>query len=79
MPTGVEPVDLTDAVAAPEASMLSAPRAAAKRAPVRDLAAVEDELRDAERDLRSLGRKREQAERRAAELRAEATRLRAED
>lgn len=38
--TGVEPVDLTDAVAAPEASMLSAPRAEAKRAPVRDLAAV---------------------------------------
>lgn len=38
--TGVEPVDLTDAVAAPEASMISAPRAESKRAPVRDLAAV---------------------------------------
>lgn len=125
--SGVEPVDLGDAVAAPEASMMSAPRPEARRAPVRDLAAVraakeaekkadeadaavralerraeqleqgrdrlesrladleqqvgavEDELRDAERDLRSLGRERERAERRAADLRAEATRLRAED
>lgn len=38
--TGVEPVDLTDAVAAPEASMVSAPRPEPHRAPVRDLAAV---------------------------------------
>ena len=38
--TGIEPVDLTDAVAAPDASMVSAPRAASHRAPVRDLAAV---------------------------------------
>lgn len=125
--TGVEPVDLTDAVAAPAASMISAPRTEAKRAPVRDLAAVraakdaekkadeadaavralerrvehveagrdrlesrlaelerqvvdvEEELREADRDLRSLGRERERAERRAADLRAEAVRLRAED
>ena len=125
--TGVEPVDLTDAVAAPEASMISAPRAEARRAPVRDLAAVraakdaekradeadaavralerrveqvestrdrlesrlaeleqqvgavEDELRDTDRDLRSLGRERDRAERHAADLRAEAVRLRAED
>jgi hypothetical protein len=125
--TGVEPVDLTDAVAAPEASMISAVRTEARRAPVRDLAAVraakeaekkadeadaavralerrveqvestrdrlesrvaeleqqvsavEDELRDTDRDLRSLGRERERAERRAADLRAEAVRLRAED
>jgi hypothetical protein len=125
--SGVEPVDLSDAVAAPEASMVSAPRVEARRAPVRDLAAVraakdaerkadeadaavrglerrteqvqqgrdrlesrlaeleqqvaavEDELRDAERDLRALGRERERAERHADELRAEATRLRAED
>jgi len=38
--TGIEPVDLTDAVAAPEASMVSAPRASAARKPVRDLVAV---------------------------------------
>jgi hypothetical protein len=125
--TGVEPVDLTDAVAAPEASMMSAPRPEARRAPVRDLAAVraakeaekradeadaavrgfersieqgeqgrnrlesrlaeleqqvaavEDELRDADRDLRALARERDKAERRAADLRAEAEKLRAAD
>ena len=38
--TGIEPVDLTDAVAAPEASMVSAPRPAGERKAVRDLAAV---------------------------------------
>jgi len=38
--TGIEPVDLTDAVAAPEASMVSAPRSGAARKPVRDLVAV---------------------------------------
>ena len=37
---GVEPVDLDDAVAAPEASMVSAVPRAARRAPVRDLAVV---------------------------------------
>lgn len=40
MGDGVEPVDLDDAVAAPEASMVSAVPRAARRAPVRDLAVV---------------------------------------
>ncbi|MBN9240432.1 MAG: hypothetical protein BGO97_12020 [Micrococcales bacterium 70-64] len=121
--TGIEPVDLTDAVAAPEASMVSAPRPASERK-VRDLvavraakdaekkadeadlevrgierrvsdvetrrgrlesrladleeqvSAVEDELRESDRDLRSLGRERERALKRAADLRAEAEKLR---
>jgi chromosome segregation ATPase len=38
--TGVEEVDLTDAVAAPDANMTSAARPAQQRAPVRDLAKV---------------------------------------
>lgn len=115
------------AVAAPEASMMSAPRPQAKTAPVRDLAAVraakeaekradeadaavrglerdleqretarerlesrfadleqqvatvENELRDTDRDLRTLGRDRDKAARRAADLRAEAEKLRSEN
>ena len=124
--TGIEPVDLTDAVAAPSGSMVSAPRPAAERRPVRDLAAVraakeaekradeadlevrgidrsisdvetrrarlearladleqqvsalEDEVRESDRDLRALGRDRDRAERRAADLRSEADKLRDE-
>ncbi|MBX3098732.1 MAG: transposase [Salinibacterium sp.] len=57
--TGIEPVDLTDAVAAPEASMVSAPRPAAERKAVRDLAAVraakEAEKRADEADLEVRG------------------------
>lgn len=123
---GVEPVDLDDAVAAPEASMVSASPKTARRAPVRDLAAaraakeaekraddaaaeiaaierridsvetakgrlhsrlealeqqvaeVEDELRESDRDLRTLRRDRDRAVRRADDLREEAVRLRAE-
>lgn len=124
--TGIEPVDLSGAVAAPDASMVSAPRPAAERRAVRDLAAVraakeaekkadeadlevrgierritdiegrrarlesrlaeleeqvsalEDDLRESDRDLRSLGREQDRAARRAADLRAEAEKLRGE-
>jgi hypothetical protein len=66
--TGVEPVDLTDAVAAPEASMMSAPRPEARRAPVRDLAAVraakdaEKKADEADAAVKGLERSIEQAE-----------------
>ena len=64
--TGVEAVDLTDAVAAPDASMVSAVRAAPHRAPVRDLAAAraakeaEKRAADAEAEVRSFERRIEQ-------------------
>lgn len=79
--TGIEPVDLTDAVAAPEASMVSAPRSSGKRAPVRDLAAVraakearkkadeaELEVRGIERRISDVGVRRDRLEARLAEL-----------
>lgn len=79
--TGIEPVDLTDAVAAPEASMLSAPRPAAERKAVRDLAAVraakeaekkadeaELEVRGIERSISDVETRRGRLEGRLAEL-----------
>ena len=79
--TGIEPVDLTDAVAAPEASMLSAPRPAAERKAVRDLAAVraakeaekkadeaEVEVRGIERSISDVETRRSRLESRVAEL-----------
>jgi len=61
--TGIEPVDLTDAVAAPSASMVSAPRPAAERRAVRDLAAVraakeaEKKAADADLEVRGIERR----------------------
>ncbi len=79
--TGIEPVDLTDAVAAPEASMVSAPRSPAERKTVRDLAAVraakeaekkadeaELEVRGAERRISDVETRRGRLESRLAEL-----------
>jgi hypothetical protein len=72
--TGVEAVDLTDAVAAPDASMMSAPRPAAHRAPVRDLAAAraakeaEKRAADAEAEARSIERRIEQEDATRARL-----------
>jgi hypothetical protein len=72
--TGVEPVDLEDAVAAPEASMVSAPRPAAERKAVRDLAAVraakEAEKKAAEADLEVRG-----IERRISDIETRRSRL----
>ena len=65
---GFEDVDLTDAVAAPEASMISAPRAEAKKAPVRDLAAVraakeaEKRADEADAEVKRIDRRIEQIE-----------------
>ncbi|CAN5307654.1 hypothetical protein BH09ACT5_BH09ACT5_00240 [soil metagenome] len=74
--TGIEPVDLTDAVAAPEASMVSAPRPAAERRAVRDLAAVraakEAEKRADEADLEVRG-----IERRVSDVETRRSRLEA--
>lgn len=79
--TGIEPVDLADAVAAPEASMTSAPRAATERRAVRDLAAVraakeaqkkaddaELEVRGVERRISDVETRRGRLESRLAEL-----------
>ncbi len=79
--TGIEPVDLTDAVAAPEASMVSAPRPAAERKVVRDLAAARAakeaeqkadaadlEVRGIERRMSDIETRRERLEGRLAEL-----------
>ena len=79
--TGVEPVNLTDAVAAPEASMVSAPRSPAERKTVRDLAAVraakeaekkadqaELEVRGIERRISDVETRRGRLESRLAEL-----------
>jgi hypothetical protein len=79
--TGIEPVDLTDAVAAPEASMLSAPRPAAERKAVRDLAVVraakeaekkadeaELEVRGIERSISDVETRRSRLESRLADL-----------
>ena len=79
--TGIEPVDLTDAVAAPEASMLSAPRPASERKAVRDLAAVraakeaqkkadeaELEVRGIERSISDVETRRGRLESRLADL-----------
>ena len=74
--TGIEPVDLEDAVAAPEASMVSAPRPAAERKAVRDLAAVraakEAEKRADEADLEVRG-----IERRVSDVESRRSRLEA--
>lgn len=79
--TGIEPVDLTDAVAAPEASMVSAPRSPAERKTVRDLAAVraakeaekkadeaEVEVRGVERRISDVETRRGRLESRLADL-----------
>jgi len=79
--TGIEPVDLVDAVAAPSASMVSAPRPAAERKAVRDLAAVraakeaekkadeaELEVRGIERRVSDVETRRSRLESRLAEL-----------
>ncbi|MCU1411937.1 MAG: hypothetical protein JWR04_2644 [Rhodoglobus sp.] len=79
--TGIEPVDLTDAVAAPEASMLSAPRPAAERKAVRDLAVVRAakeaekkadeaklEVRGIERSISDVETRRSRLESRLADL-----------
>ena len=74
--TGIEPVDLTDAVAAPEASMVSAPRPAADRRPVRDLAAAraakeaEKRADEAELEVRGIERSISDVETRRARLEA---------
>jgi hypothetical protein len=72
--TGIEPVDLSDAVAAPDASMVSAPKPAAERRAVRDLAAVraakEAEKKADEADLEVRG-----IERRITDIEARRTRL----
>jgi len=66
--TGIEPVDLTDAVAAPEASMVSAHRATPAPRPVRDLAAAraakeaEKRATDADAAVRGIERRIEQVE-----------------
>jgi hypothetical protein len=65
---GFEAVDLTDAVAAPDASMTSAPRKESRKAPVRDLvevrAAKEAEKRadEADAEVKRLDRRIEQVE-----------------
>ncbi len=65
---GFEDVDLTDAVAAPDASMVSAPRAESRKAPVRDLAAVraakeaEKRADEADAEVKRLDRRIEQVE-----------------
>ena len=72
--TGIEPVDLTDAVAAPSASMVSAPRPAAERKAVRDLAAVraakeaEKRAEEAELEVRGIERSISDVETRRARL-----------
>lgn len=79
--TGLEAVDLTDAVAAPDANMTSAPRAAPHRAPVRDLAAVraakeaskradeaEAEVSAVERRIEQVAQSRDRLESRLADL-----------
>jgi hypothetical protein len=72
--TGIEPVDLTDAVAAPEASMVSAPRSKAK--PVRDLAAAraakeaEKKADDADLEVRGIERRISDVETRRARVEA---------
>jgi len=86
--TGIEPVDLTDAVAAPEASMLSVPRPAAERKAVRDLAAVraakeaekkadeaELEVRGIERSISDVETRRSRLESRLADLEEQVTAL----
>ena len=72
--TGIEPVDLVDAVAAPEASMVSAPRPAAERKAVRDLAAVraakeaEKKADEADLELRGIERRMSDVETRRSRL-----------
>jgi len=72
--TGIEPVDLTDAVAAPSASIVSAPRPAAERKAVRDLAAVraakeaEKRAEEAELEVRGIERSISDVETRRARL-----------
>lgn len=72
--TGIEPVDLVDAVAAPEASMISAPRPPAERKVVRDLAAVraakeaEKKAEEAELEVRGIERRVSDAETRRSRL-----------
>jgi hypothetical protein len=72
--TGIEPVDLADAVAAPSGSMVSAPRPAAERKAVRDLAAVraakeaEKKADEADLELRGIERRMSDVETRRARL-----------
>ena len=65
---GFEEVDLTDAVAAPDASMVSTPRPESRKAPVRDLAAVraakeaEKRADEADAEVKRIDRRIEQVE-----------------
>ena len=65
---GFDEVDLTDAVAAPDASMVSAPRTESRSAPVRDLAAVraakdaEKRADEADAEVKRIDRRIEQVE-----------------
>ena len=75
--------DLAAVRAAKEAEKRADEADAAVRGLERDLeqqvATVENELRDTGRDLRTLGRDRDKTERCAADLRAEAEKLRSEN
>ena len=79
--TGVEEVDLTDAVAAPDAGMTSTARPAARTAPVRDLAKVraakeaakradeaEAEVHGIERRIEKVGEQRDRLQSRVEDL-----------